>query len=268
MFKWLKRLFTPAPYPFELLSDEFMAQTWGGNLGSVVGGLFSGILGGLGAKSAADTQAQAANNATQAQQQMFEQQFNAQAPWRQAGSNALGQIAGMGDYFNHQFNANDLNANLGPNYQFMLNQGLTAATNAGNLYSPGGNTIQGATTFAENYAGNAYQQAYNNYTNNQTNIFNRLASIAGLGQTAASNSATGASQFAGGIANTMTGAGNALASGIVGGTNAITGGLNNGLSWYNLSNILGNNNGPGQQSYMPYIQPTDTSGWNVGGGST
>lgn len=143
----------------------------------------------------------------------------------------------------HQFNADDLQTNLAPNYQFMLNQGLGATQHALNATGGNisGNTLKGINDYAQNYAGNAYQTAFQNYTSNQTNIFNRLADIAGLGQTANQTSAGLAGSMAPGIANTIQGAGAAQAAGTVGSANAITGGINNAASWYGISNMMNQN---------------------------
>lgn len=141
-------------------------------------------------------------------------------------------------YFTHQFNANDLNANLAPNYAFQLQQGQGAAKNALNLTGGiGGNFGKGLVDYTINKAGDAYQQAFNNYTTNQSNIFNRLSNIAGLGQTANAATSALAGQTAQGVANTQVGAGTAQAAGTVGQANAVTGGLNNALGWYTLSNL-------------------------------
>lgn len=157
------------------------------------------------------------------------------SPMAQTGANGIGD-----GFFTHQFNAQDLNSNLAPNYQFMLDQGLGATKNAGNLQTGliSGNTLKGINDYAQNYASNAYQNAFNNYTANQTNIFNRLSNIAGLGQTA--NSATGnaAVSTGQGVASTLQNAGAAQAAGAVGQANAFTGGANNALGWYTLSNIM------------------------------
>lgn len=206
-------------------------------------GIVSGLLGARAAGKAADAQAGAARGATQAQLRMFNTVNSQQAPYRNAGKTALkDMVAGTapGGYFSHQFNANDLNANLAPNYEFMRDQGLGAIRNQlsaqGGLLS--GNTLKGINDYAMNYAGNAYQQAFQNYTANQTNIFNRLSNIAGLGQTA--NQATGnaAIQTGTNIGNNMIGAGQAQASGIVGANNALTGGLNSAMGWYALPDIM------------------------------
>jgi len=201
--------------------------------------LLGGGIGALAARSAANTQANASNNATAATLGMFNTINQQQAPWRQAGANALGTIGQMQPYFNHQFDANDLKTNLAPNYDFMLKQGLGATSNAMNLQTGwSGNTLKGINDYAQNYAGNAYQNAFNNYTANQSNIFNRLASIAGLGQQANTSTAQAGTSAAQTAAGSMQNAGAAQAAGTVGMSNALSGGINNAASWYALPQIL------------------------------
>jgi hypothetical protein len=202
----------------------------------------SAVLGYMSSKQAGQQQADAANAATQSQQGMFNVQNAQQAPWRQAGETALKQLtAGTaeGGQFAHQFGASDLNSMLSPNYQFQLEQGLGQTKNAinatGGMVS--GNEMQGINQFAQNYAGNAYQNAFNNYQTQQSNIFNRLSNIAGLGQQSNQTTAGLAGAISPGIANTMTAAGNAQAAGIMGGANAISGAVGQGIS-YNYLNSL------------------------------
>lgn len=219
----------------------------------VIGGatLGSALLGSDAAQSAADTQANAANNASATQLQMFNTINDQNAPYRQAGQTALGDIlGGVGNgpasggvpagYFAHQFGANDLNANLAPNYQFQLDQGLGAVKNAGNLQSGliSGNTLKGVNDYAQNYAGGAYQNAYNNYTTNQNNIFNRLATIAGFGSGANQTTASAGTTTAGNVGNAQMAAGAAQAAGTVGSANALSGGLTNASSWFALPQIM------------------------------
>lgn len=178
---------------------------------------------------------------TQADYQKYVNNFNASnANNTSSSTNPNIPGIGFGD-LTHQFNANDLGTNLSPSYNFMLSQGLGALQNSqaaqGGLV--GGNALRGINDYAQNYASTGYQQAFNNYTANQSNIFNRLSDIAGLGQTANQQTAQTASAFAPGIAGTIQGAGQAAASGIVGSTNALTGGLNNALGWYQLGNLGG-----------------------------
>lgn len=140
----------------------------------------------------------------------------------------------------HQFNAQDLTKGLAPNYDFMLQQGQGAtnalANKSGGLIS--GNALTGIDRFTQGFAGNAYQQAFDNFTSNQTNIFNRLSSIAGIGQTANQQTA-GAAQNAGtNIGNAYMAAGQANAAGTVGAANAVSGAINNVGSWYAIKDMI------------------------------
>lgn len=302
-------------------------MAWMSIAGSVIGGLIQGDA----ASSAGDTAANASNQATAAQLQMFNTQNQQQEPYRQAGYTALGEIlhgfglpnnstvanrpgdrytlqdfldyntriappgylGGSSDaqtqydryttgapgawgtsdfdrlgfrklgedtsggaggsgidsgYFSHQFNANDLNSTLAPNWKFALDQGIGATKNAGNLQSGliSGNTMKGIADYTLGKSGDLYQQAYNNYTANQSNIFNRLSNIAGLGSAANQQSAGLAGSMAPSIASTITGAGAAQAAGTIGAANAVSGGIGNALGWYNLNQIL--NRGGGSTS--------------------
>ena len=121
-----------------------------GTGGLIAGGsIISGLLGANASENAAQLQANAANNASANQLAMFNT-INAQnAPGRATGYNALNQIGSMlggttptydangniigsqqgTGYLTNQFNNQDLNAQLAPNYAWQLNQGQRA-TNA------------------------------------------------------------------------------------------------------------------------------------------
>ena len=215
-----------------------------------VAGIGSAIIGSNASQSAANTQASAANNATAQQSQIFNTIQGNMQPYMRAGKADLGTLQ---SYLNssesggpggspgllHQFGAQDLNANLAPNYQFQLGQGQQslANQNAATGGAGGGNAFSGEEALTQNMAGSAYQNAYNNYNNNQTNIYSRLGNLAQLGQASGTNSALGGSAFAGGMSNSIIGAGNAQAAGTIGSANAITGGLNNAAGYYMLGNL-------------------------------
>src|SRR5215472_4244769 len=138
-----------------------------------------------------------------------------------------------------------------PGYQFRISQGLQALQNSaaarGGLLS--GNTAQAIEQYAQDYASNEYQnvynrslgqyqQAYNIFQQNQANQFNRLASLAGVGQTATGQLASAGTAAAGNVGNILLGssaqigqslqnAGAARASGYAGVANAIGGGVGN-----------------------------------------
>ncbi len=189
----------------------------------------------------------------QRQQQDYITQNTPAAPAPAAGTPSSGG-PGAG-YLSHTFDANDLKTSLAPNYQFMLDQGLGATKNAANLQTGllSGNTLKGVADYAEKYASNGYQQAFDNYTANQTNIYNRLANIAGLGQTAGATTAGAGTQLATGAANSTIAGGAAQAAGTVGSANATTGGLSNAMGWFSLPSFLNNSGGSG---YNPNASET------------
>jgi len=217
------------------------------------------------AKSAASAQANAANQAAQLQQQQFNTINQQQAPYRQSGYSALNQIGSMlggaqpkydqngnyiGDqqgsgYLTQQFGPDQLKSNLAPNYQFMLNQGVGAGTQAGNVGGGGSNVQRSNQIFGENYASNAYQNAFNNFQQQRQNIYNTLASIAGIGQTGQTATNAAGLTTATNIGEADIGAASAAGAGQVGSANALAGGLQGAGNQYQLSQLLNQNYIPG-----------------------
>lgn len=136
-----------------------------------------------------------------------------------------------------------------PGYQFQLQQGdlglQTAMASRGQLTSSA--TAKGLAAYNQGLANTSYDDAFNRYQTQNTNTFNRLATISGVGQVAANQTNQAAGAYAGQVGSNLIGAGNAAAAGQVGSANAISGGLSNAgnsLSQYSvLSNLLGGNNG-------------------------
>jgi hypothetical protein len=103
--------------------------------------------------------------------------------------------------------------------------------------------------YGQGLAGQTYQDAYNRYNTDQSNLYNRLAGIAGTGQTAAPTLGNAGANYAANVGNTLTGGANAQAasriaganartSGYMGAVNAITGGINNYQQSQLLSQLL------------------------------
>ena len=221
----------------------------------------SSLLGANAAQNAAKIQAAAAQGQQQLQGQIFNTQNQQLAPARATGYGALNNIGQLGSgqytqfdangnpigtgvgsgYLTNQFNNTDLNANLAPNYAFQLGQGQQALANQQNATGGlvGGNTLKAMQDYTQNFAGNAYQNAFANYQGQRTNIYNTLASIAGLGQTAQGQSNTLATNYGTNTANLATGAAAAQAAGTVGAANAYGSGLQNIGNAYMLSSLLG-----------------------------
>lgn len=218
-------------------------------------GVGAAALGAWGSKSAADTQASAADKASQAQLQMFNQTQGNLQPYMKSGTMALDQInQGLqpGGQFTHQFGLQDFQAS--PAYNFNLQQGQMAidkAANAkggGNLYAP--QTLQDISKFSQGLASNEFQNAFSNYQTNVGNVWNRLYNTAGSGQNAAANLGGFGTTTGGQIGQNITGAGNAQAAGTMGAVNAVTGSMGNVYNAYLMNQILGQN----QQS-MSGIDP-------------
>lgn len=150
--------------------------------GAAVLGVGGAIIGSNATKDAAQTQADAARYAADTQYKMYQQQRDDQAPWRQAGQGALSQM--QDPSFQKDFSMSDFQQD--PGYQFRMDQGQKAleASAAARGGLMGGNFGTALSQYGQDYASNEYQNAYNRFTNNQSNRFNRLASIAGVGQTA------------------------------------------------------------------------------------
>jgi hypothetical protein len=177
--------------------------------------------------NAAGTQAQAGQAAQGAITDFGKTYGQLQTPYQQLGvqaTNTLGSLGsgtynimnpdgtvagtGMGsDYLTHQFNAKDLQAGLAPNYDFMLAQGAGANRNLANVGGGtlSGNTLQGLNTFNQNYAQNAYKDAFNNYQTQRQNIFGNLAQQAGIGGTSLSQLGSVGANLANTYGNVITG---------------------------------------------------------------
>ncbi len=198
---------------------------------AVVGSSILNLIGGnkqaSAVENAANLQASAADKAAAQQMQMFNTLNEQQKPYREAGYGALNQINTMLPQFTKTFGPADLTANLAPNYEFMRQQGLGATAQGANVASPGSNVDLAKTMFAENYAKSGYQDALNNYRNQQTDIFNRLSGIAGIGQTAQGSAQTLGTQTAANIGQLGIGGASALGGGQINAANALAGAGNN-----------------------------------------
>jgi hypothetical protein len=206
----------------------------------------SAILGAASSRSAAKTQVGAADRAAEIQKSQFEQTREDQAPYRQAGYNALaelqrtaGNVPGA-----FKFGAGDYQAD--PGYAFRLAEGQKAldrqAAARGGLIS--GGALRAAQRYGQEMGsqefGNAYNRAltgYNTDVARENQLYNRQAALAGIGQTATNLVGQAGQNYATSAGNLMTGAGAAQAAGQVGAANALTGGLGTYLN-YTQGNAL------------------------------
>lgn len=224
----------------------------------VVGGVASSVIGANAAQSAADTQADAANNAAALQQQQYEQTRSDLQPYRDLGTQYIPQLQTalsnplLTSTFSYGgFTApTSAEAQATPGYQFTLDNGLKAAQNSASARGLGssGAAIKGAESYATGLADSTYNDTFNralsSYTTNRTNALgnyttnygtasdnvNRLLGIVGNGQNAAAQTGALGTQATNSIAGTLTSGAAAQAAGTVGTANAITGGISTAVN--------------------------------------
>lgn len=236
----------------------------------IIGGamLGAGLIGAVGSNVAAGTQAGGQIQAANTQQSMFNTINAQEQPFIQGGYGALNQIMtglGPGGQFSRSFTPTDFLNNLDPGYQFQLQTGGQAIRNAD---TPGVGALSGPAlkdlmSFNQGMAATGYQNAFNRFQTQNSNIFSRLQQIAGLGQSAASQTAVSGTQLGTGIAQAQAGAAGSQAGGIVGATNAIGGagvplayllsGQNQG--GYNVADQSGWLNPSGNASSNQFVGP-------------
>jgi len=214
----------------------------------VVGSVASSYMQGEAAKKAASQYANAANQGINYSQGIYNDIQGMTSGQRSLGNQANMAIKSMlpgqyqqydaegnpttlaqgSGYLTAQPTMNDLTS-LMPNYQFGLSQGMgqfNAQQNAaGGLIS--GNAIQGGQQFAQDYAGNALQNAFNNYQANRQNVASNLYNASNIGSTGIQTAANAGTGTASNVTNMLSSIGNAQAAGTMGQANAYAGGLNN-----------------------------------------
>jgi len=185
--------------------------------------LGSSLLGSRSAGKAADVQAGAADRAAELQREMFERNIELNAPFREAGVNALNKLVPLTEYQN--FGMDQFQAD--PGYNFRMSEGMKglerSAAARGGLLS--GGTLKGIQRFGQDLASQEYQNAFNRYGVERERRLNPLQSLAGVGQTTSRELGTAGTQMASNVGNAIGAAGQARASGYMGGTSALTQGL-------------------------------------------
>ena len=202
---------------------------------AIIGGgaaIAGGAMASSASKKAARTQAASADRASQIQQENFEQTRKDLMPYKQAGDTSLSQLMGQmtpDGYFNQTYTGQDIYSD--PSYQFRLQQGQDAiqssAAAKGGLLT--GATLKALQNYGQESASQEYSNAYNRFNADQTNRYNRLSNLVGIGQNAAAQVGNAGAQTAQAVANnTMAGA-NSIAAGQVASAN----------NWANTANNLG-----------------------------
>ena len=159
-----------------------------------------------------------------------------------------------------KFNMSDFTQD--PGYQFRLAEGQkaldrSAASKGMNL---SGAQLKASQSYGQNMGSQEYGNAYNRFNNDQSTLYNRLAGISGIGQTANGQTQMSGMNAANNVAQNQLGAGNAAAAGIMGGVNAISNGVNQGINWNNSKNMWNSLSGADAMPTQQYFGSTLNSG--------
>jgi len=229
-----------------------ISATTGAILGAAAIGGGAAIIGG---NKAAKVQREATDASTrlqQAQQAEAQRQFDLQradlAPYREAGGVALGQIGrgtAEGGEFNRRFTMADYQADPGAEFRRAEGQrGVEASAAArGGILS--GGALKALARYNSDFAAGEFGAAERRYQGDLGNRFNRLASLAGVGQSATSEGNAASQNFVNqqqaatnNIANNMQAGANARASQYVNTANAIGGAANSIGSYFGTRDLL------------------------------
>lgn len=173
----------------------------------------------------AQTQAAAAANATQ--RYIYDTTRQDMAPWRESGMRAL---AGLDNKdFQQDFDANDFQQD--PGYQFRLDEGMKAiersAAARGGLNSTA--TMKNLGRFSQGVASDEYGKAYDRFNADRDRRFNRMASLAGIGQTSQGAVNAAGQNYGNNVSSNQIGVGNAQAASGIAQQNQRTGLVQGGI---------------------------------------
>jgi hypothetical protein len=209
--------------------------------GAVIG---SAVIGSSASRSAANAQVAAARESGDTQREIFERQVELSQPYRAAGEQALNKLVPLATEYTpfgmQQFQAD-------PGYAFRLSEGQKAlersAAARGGLMS--GATGKALTRYGQEMGSQEYTNAFNRYQTERQARLNPLQSLAGVGQTSTQQLAAQAGQLGAGLSESIGAAGQARASGYVGGANALNQGLSTYLNYSQGQNMLNALRSPG-----------------------
>lgn len=141
-------------------------------------------------------------------------------------------------------------------YQSGLDLGTKALRNAAPLTTglDSGAGLKELTKFGTDYSGMKAGDSRARFVEDQGNQFNKLAALAGVGQTAVGTAAASGANSANNVSQMLTAQGNAQGAAQIAGANAWSGGLQSISNWWQSQNML-NRLAPKQPQQPP--QPVD-----------
>lgn len=173
---------------------------------AVVGAVGGALITSNSADKAANKQAEASGSALAEQQREFDRNQANQQPYLDAGKQALGQYQ---TEINKPTSAADVMAN-DPGYQFGLSQGQTALDRK--IAAMGGRVSGSALKATDRYATDYATTGYNSAYQRSQDRLNRLAALAGIGQTATQASAASGQASTNAMTALLTNQGDASAA--------------------------------------------------------
>lgn len=204
-------------------------MSWGA-VASVGASIVGGAISSNAVGNAADAQSAASRYATDEQRRQFDLTREDWAPYRQSGYAALEDMTRLRN-FDPTPSAAAVMAE--PGYQFGLQQGRSAlegsAAAGGGLYS--GRALKELTQFGNDYATTKYDNAFNRAQTAFGNRWNRLAGLAGVGQTANQQTTAAGQNYANSVGNIAMGNANAQGAAGIAQANIWGNALNQVGSW-------------------------------------
>lgn len=222
---------------------------------AIVGGaVIGGYMTSQASKSAAQTQADAANNATAANNAALERQAEMSLPYRTAGEKAVNQLSAMtqpGGEATKEFAYQPFNYSADPGYAFRMKEGMNAmnatAAARGGLIS--GNALKAGQVYGQELGSQEYQNSFSRYLSNRANAQNTfqlnrnnlldpLKFLSGQGQASAASQAANIGANTNANTALSTGAANAQAAGQVGSANAYSNAIGQAIGGYQMNQLI------------------------------
>lgn len=220
------------------------------SLAGPVASVVSGLAGAKASSDAAEIQANAGKDALGLQRYIYEDSKALNKPFYDTGVKGITRMSELlglsGDKktpgYGELMRPFDLVADYeqDPGYMFRVaegNKALDRSAAAKGGYNSG-RAAKDLMRFGQGEASQEFGNSWNRWKSNQTDKFNRMASVAGIGQTAASQVGNAGQNYGQQAGQTMQGIGNAQAAGRVGSANAWTNAIGQGVSMYNQGELM------------------------------
>lgn len=205
----------------------------------------SALVGAFSANKASKAQSASADQANALSREQYQQNREDLEPWRISGDMAVRRLsslmqpgAAMDQKFGIEDFENDPVTQL--SFKYGMDQGTRGINNMAGARGmrDSGATLKALTRFGTDYGGQQAGASRDRFIGDQTNLYNRLAGLAGTGQQATQFGAAMGAQNAQTIGQNLMGAGNARGAAAIGQGNAFSSGLNTISNWYGQNAML------------------------------